>query len=248
MIEKYAPNQAAQIKQKQQQQAAQRNSGNTAGNRSSRSTSSFNSAMQQISKAKNEYQQSIKKSIEGLQAEAITPEQKREIIEQTRGKILAVNDNDFRFSNLVWLAMISKSSGEIEYAQMLLDQAEGFINRQPQDKNDFSKKRNLANAYAGVQPERSFEILEDMIYRLNDVIESYIKFSEYSSNRSVVDNGELLVNRYSRQFTNYFIFSPNAYKELAEADFERTMVWLINSTASNFASKPACRSPVHYSK
>lgn len=219
LIAKYAPQKAAQISQRQSQNNI-RGSGVRVNENGQKDN--FRAAMQNISKAKREYQQDIRKSISGLNAEGVTPEQRREIIQQTRGKILAVNNSDFRFTNLVWLAIAAKNSGEIEYAQMLLSQAEGFVNRQPQDREDFRKNRRLADAYASVYPEKSFEILEDLIYRLNGVIESYIKYSQYQSNRTITENGELLLNSNTRQFTNYLAFSPNVYKTLAESDFNRT--------------------------
>lgn len=219
LIAKYAPQKAAQISQRQSQSNITLSGVSVA---ESAQKDNFRTAMQNISKAKREYQQEIRESISGLNAEGITPEQRREVIQQTRGKILAVNNSDFRFSNLVWLAIAAKSAGEIEYAQMLLSQAEGFVNRQPQDREDFRKNRRLADAYASIYPERSFEILEDLIYRLNGVIESYIKYSQYQSNRTITENGELLLNNSTRQFTNYLAFSPNIYKALAENDFNRT--------------------------
>jgi hypothetical protein len=88
-------------------------------------------------------------------------------------------------------------------------------------KNDFSDNRMLADAYAGIDTEKTFQILENMAYRLNGVIDGYLKFMEYSDNKRVVENGELVMNNSSRQFTNYFNLSSTALQSLAGADFNR---------------------------
>ncbi|MEZ5424924.1 MAG: hypothetical protein R2747_01545 [Pyrinomonadaceae bacterium] len=229
-LEKYAPNQAAQIKNdiaRRSNEAARRGSVTapsapvaTASPVASKQ-SDFNEAVKRLSAARADYQKDLRETVQGLWAEGVTPEEKRKIIQTAKEKILAVNNPDFRFSQLIWLAGVAKQVGEKEAAQMVLGDAENMINQQPRERGDFDKNRNLANAYAGLTPDKSFSLLENMISPLNDVIESYIRFSEFSGNRRIIEDGELIVSSYGRQFTRYFSFSSQTYKSLAEADFDR---------------------------
>ncbi|MGI8544972.1 MAG: hypothetical protein ACR2MD_16045 [Aridibacter sp.] len=132
------------------------------------------------------------------------------------------NSNErWRFTNLVSLASTAKNIGEIKKAMEILGDAEDLINRDPKVKSEFSDNRNIANAYAGIDSEKSFQILELVAYRLNGVIDGYIKYMEYSDNQRMVENGELVINSNSRQFTNYLSLTPGASRSLAEKDFNR---------------------------
>lgn len=223
LIEKYAPQKAGEIKRTQQAARQALNTRAGTGNQLPQPpTSDYSSARRRMSQARRDFQEELRKSVENLSAEGITPEQRRETLNQTRGKILAVNNDDVRFTNLLWLAQVSRGAGEDEFAEKLLEQAEGFANRQPETRTEFGKNKQLAAGYAGIRPARSFAILEDLVYRLNGVIESYIKYNHFTGgNRAGTENGELLINRSSRQFTQYLSFSPQTYRTLAEADFER---------------------------
>jgi hypothetical protein len=79
----------------------------------------------------------------------------------------------------------------------------------------------LANAYAAVNAEKSFAILENMIYRLNDVIEGFVKVNEFSGNSRMVENGEMIMSRASQQFTGFLFISGSNLQHLAEADLAR---------------------------
>ena len=56
---------------------------------------------------------------------------------------------------------------------------------------------------------------------MNGVIDGYIKFMEYSGNQRTVENGELVMGNYSKQFTNYFSLPSSSLHALAEKDLNR---------------------------
>lgn len=220
-LEEYSPNSAAQVKRTFEQRNAARNnrrngSGVGASSRGSRNTSQ-RSYWEQRSKFQNE----LNTDLNRLGEEGLSSEDKQKIINEAKDKILSIEENSFRFTNLLGLALRANVVGEKELASNILGEAETLINQDPKEKRDFSRNRSLANAYASVDADKSFVILENMVYRLNDVINGYIKYMEFSGNGRVIENNELLMNSRNRQFTNYLRISSIAMKSLAESDYNR---------------------------
>lgn len=166
-----------------------------------------------------------REGLNGLFDEVADPEsaedEVKEAIARAREAILSADDDGFRFENLAELAVRSHKAGEEEEAVSLMKEAEMYVASSPKQRADFSASLTIANAYSVVDPDKSFAILEDMIYRLNGVIDGYVRFAEYSSNGMTVENGELIMNRYSKQFTGYFDLAPNVVTGLAAHDAER---------------------------
>ncbi len=222
-IEQYAPQKAALVQKAVAAQTNQNNSRRTAitGGRGNGIGSSQTSSWQKINEARSNAQKEITKSFQGLQAQNLSNEDKIKLINETRAKIIAVNNNSFRTSNLIALSRQAKQAGQDELAAVLLADAERYVNLQPKERNDFMENRNLANAYTSVDAEKSFAILENMIFRLNDIIESFVKVGEFSGNSRMVENGEMIMSGASRQFTSYLAINGNNLQDLASADLKR---------------------------
>lgn len=156
-----------------------------------------------------------------LQTGTLSAEERRERLEAIRRRVLAEPDGAKRFKGLVELAGAAVAAGESEIARSVLGEAEQNIERAPRLRVDFLNSRNLASAYAPVDPDRSFLIMEDMVYRLNEVIEAYIIYNRYHGSGRVVENDEMIFNGRTRQFTNHFKVSSSAIRDLAAADYER---------------------------
>ncbi len=219
-LEKYSPNSAAQVKQTFDQRNAGRNA--RRGNRNPISkTFSGNEDQKERSEERSKFQNEINKDLNNLGNENLSAEDKEAIINQTKSKILSVNDDKYRFKGLVNLAIRVAVMGDKESAAGILYDAETYMIVDPKERNDYAQSQTLANAYALVDTDRSFSILENMIYRLNGVINGYIKFMEFSGNRRILENGELIMNSRSQQFTRYLNLYPQTLRNLAENDYSR---------------------------
>ena len=221
LLEKYAPEKLPAVRNALARRSANRNNSGGRVTNNRQNADSLNSVIQKMNQARMESQREIGKSLEKLGDVNLGSEEKAQIIEDARKKILAVNNDLFRFSNLVWLANQASNFGENDIARTLLADAERFVNLQPKERADFSASRSLGSAYAEISPERSFAILENMIFRLNEVIDGYVKFGEFNGNGRIIENGELLLTRYSRQFTSYISLPGKTLEKLAETDFAR---------------------------
>ncbi len=218
-LDKYAPNSAAEVKRTFEQRKAARNSTrNTNRNPTVRPNSSTTKKMWEN---RANFQKDLAASINRLGDKELTSEDRQNVIREAKSKIMSVDDNIFRFNSLVGLAVRAANSGETDLAKEILNEAEYYIDQDPKQRSDFTHNRNLANAYASVDANRAFIILENMVYRLNGVINAYVSYMEFTGNGRIVENDELVMNSRNRQFTNYFKFSTETLKKLAESDYAR---------------------------
>ena len=218
-IEKYDSNSAIRIRQVIEQRNSLRTSRNNRNSQRQKTVSDWEKRRNE----RRQTQQNLSETLSKLNSEDSGDDEKNQtILEEARRKIMAVNDDEYRFKNLVSLAIRAANLGEQTSAGTILTEAENFTSRNLQEKKDFSNYQKLAEAYALIEPAKSFAIYEDMIYRLNSIIESYVRYMEFSGNRRAVDANELMMNNYGSQFINYLKFSPNSLKSLAASDFART--------------------------
>lgn len=149
------------------------------------------------------------------------PSARVKAISEARTKIVGLEGDSNRIRYLSLLANMAITAGEKELASEVLGEAEGFVRREPRDKQEFSDLRMLINAYAMADPVRAFEILENVIYRLNGVVDAYVRYMEFSTNWRVVEDGEMRMTGYSRQFTGYARVSDRTARMLVAEDLER---------------------------
>ncbi len=219
-LEKYSPSSASQIKRVFEQRKTSHS--RRPGVRTETSSGNFSGVnSEKMRDERSKFQTNLAEGLRSLGDENKTSEERQKMLDEAKDKIMSVDDDGYKFNALISLASQATVIGEKDSAISILDAAESFIKQDPKERRDFSNSRSLANAYALVDADRAFNILETMIYRLNGVINGYIKFMEFSGNGRIVENDELLMNRRSRQFTNYLNFSPGALKSLAESDYTR---------------------------
>lgn len=229
LIEKYASQQAAQVKQAVEQKKASQNNSSAqrkkrsgVGSANTSSVRSINRTRTKMNQAQKNYQKEITEIVTKLSDENISAADRKNIIKEARNKILAINNDSFRSSNLIWLAMVAAKYEEIDLAQKILGEAENAISAQSVKKQDFKDHWKLVNAYAGISPDKLFALMENMIYGLNGVINAYINYNIYTGNERVFKNGELVIKSNIGNSLPFFNISIFSLKKLAEADFKRT--------------------------
>ncbi len=217
-LEKYSPQSVAQVKTAFEQRTSRRSN-----NRSRQSTRISNEMRAEINTRKDavKMQNEINNSFKNLTSENISSDEKLKILSDLQNKIMLEGVDNLRFINLVRLSDTANSIGETKRTEQILSEAERLVNQDPKTKTEFADSRSLASSYARVDADKSFQILENIAYRLNGVIDGYIKFMEYSNDQRTVENGELVMGNHSKQFTNYFSLPSKSLYALAEKDFNR---------------------------
>ncbi|QQS42679.1 MAG: hypothetical protein IPM63_07035 [Acidobacteriota bacterium] len=222
-IEKYSPGTASRITTTfEQRRAAREPKGASAGSYSgSTSEQAERIERDQARESARKYRDDLSKLLDAAGDGEATSEARKEAISSARESILSVDDDRFRYTNLAALAVRAYRAGETDDAVSMMKEAEMYLEAAPKERSDFSASMTIAQAYAIVDPDRAFTFFEEMAYRLNGVIDGYVRFAEYSGNGRTVENGELLMNRYARQFTGYFNLPENVVEGLAAHDLER---------------------------
>lgn len=222
-IEKFSPNRAAQLRQKIKTAPANSNSNSNSGNVKSEAITNYYKK-QQLEKEKQE------KSIEELKAiggNKLSDEQRAKAIAEAQIMIEAIDDPTVKITALSGLAAQIAKSGDIELARQFMKQAESFVSNTPKNYIDYLQLWLLASAYAQVDAEKSFPILETAVYNLNDTIAAFIKVGEFiDTNGEIMEDGEVQVSGFggsgiTRELLGGLGASQPTLRALAEADFAR---------------------------
>jgi hypothetical protein len=231
LIEKYSPSSAAKIRQKTGIKSgiepkvytvasASSGSGRGSGSGSSNDPSRFWNSINKLTSQNFQKLSDFGKTVSSLTNKDKTDEEVLKSIEEKHQEVIAMENPDFRFAGLLVLAAQTARLEKKDLAEQYLDEARNLLNGNLKNQKDFSDNFSLANAYANVNSDKSFTILENAVFQLNDIISATIKMGEYTGG-GVVEDGELQMsaNQYSLRFFNV---STETLKKLAEIDFERT--------------------------
>jgi hypothetical protein len=141
---------------------------------------------------------------------------------EVRRMLVNLKSNDEKVTALTELVIAVAANGDKEAAGKLLDEANQFLPPQVKRKPSLDVTVKIANAFAVVQPERAFGLLETSIAQMNELIAAGILIDEFYEYQTM-KNDEVLFATMERQG---LLHTPNAValiKNLATADFERTV-------------------------
>lgn len=139
-------------------------------------------------------------------------------IEETR-QMAARLPAEQRTAALIQLANVLASKGEKQLALQVMDEARGTVGYQPVSYQEFSSLLSIARAYVGLEPARSFEIIEPIIERFNTLIAAAAVLDGFDHRRYFKD-GELLPQN-SSTLVNTIMQCVRDMTFLATIDFDR---------------------------
>ncbi len=219
-IEKYAPSRAAQIRQKFDIKKPRRG-GSVESSAvsppppspdSNTGAESPENAMDQIAK---------------LNTQQLPKEEREKIVASARKTIGGIKDPNQKIMALTALALQISKLGDKELAVEIMDEGRNLVNLQPKNYLDFMKIWMLAGGYSQIDAGKSFNILEDAVFRLNETISAFIKVGEFMDiNGDLIDDGEIQVGSFgggiSRELLRNLGATDTTIRSLAVADFTRT--------------------------
>lgn len=234
-IEKYAPARAAQIRQKfaiktQSETGARLSGGGTgSGIGSGRVMTVRGNAGVAATGMESGEQAQQKQIMEGLQnlgAKQMSKEERQKVVGQARKIIAGIKEPTARLFALSALAAQIVAVDK-ELALQIMDEAKNSMNSQPKNYQDFLQIWLLAGGYAQVDADKSFPILEDAIFRINDTISAAVKIAEFMDTSSeIIEDGEVQIGVFGGGMTRELMRGLGAtdatIRTLARADFART--------------------------
>lgn len=139
-------------------------------------------------------------------------------------KLLTTNKkSDERIKVLTELAMFLAEKPDKESkenALKLVDEASQSLKGRVRHKTDLDATMQVAAAYAKVQPERAFTLIENSISQMNDLITAGIAVNDFYQ-QGALKNEELDFEVMQSQSTIHVAKSVEMMKALAAIDFER---------------------------
>lgn len=141
---------------------------------------------------------------------------------EVRKLLVGLKTNQDRIAALTELSLALAAKGDNETAKNLLEESLQILFTTPVNKTGLESAGKIAAAYSIVVPEKAFTIVEIGFEQMNPYIDAGIKldvFYDYGS----VEAGELLYDAMNRQLLLHLPNSTVLLKNLASADFERTV-------------------------
>jgi hypothetical protein len=170
------------------------------------------------------------------------PVQQREMLNQVidRQVLAAVDKRDFeqmrlllaqvpsqqrRFDLLVQVvtSLVSNQDEKVKTVQLLADEAATLLSGEVKTQRQLLAHIQLANLYAKIDPNRSFELLDKIIDRSNEVVNALLVIDGFglNSGNEYSYNGELAISQ--SLFANYD-YALIILQELAYVDLERCLI------------------------
>jgi hypothetical protein len=237
LIEKYAPARALQIRAKFPNKIKPKTAvvmatpvQNSAVLRapplSTENVAEIEARKEEETKAKKEQEQMMQNA-QKLASKELPKEERDKIVEQSRKIINGLGSKQEKIIALSMLASQVSRLGDKELAAEIMKDAQMLVNPQPKNYKDFMETWFLASAYSETDPDKAFPILEDAIFRLNDLLSAFIKVGEFIDvSGEMIDDGEVQVGAMGGSMINGLTrelgIANATVRNLAIADFDKT--------------------------
>ncbi len=126
-------------------------------------------------------------AMEKLEAGELPKEERDKILEEARAIVAKATSREKKIMGLSMLGALAKRAGDDELANEVMREAEAVVPQNPKTYQDLLYVWALIAGYAEVNPDRSFVILEDTIYRVNGLIDAFVRIAEF------IDVGEQMI-------------------------------------------------------
>ncbi len=161
-----------------------------------------------------------------LQNKELPVEERNKIIANGRRILAETKGRDKKIIGLSMLAAQVAKLGDQQLADQIMRDAEGLVNPQPKNAKDFLYSWMLVSGYAESNPEKAFGILDNLVYRANDLLGAAVKIGEFVDvNEEIFNDGEVQIGSFGgtmvRGLTGGLGMGAGPVKSLAKADFKR---------------------------
>jgi hypothetical protein len=234
-IERFLPARAAQIRQKfdmQKKKASVNSKGvavvaNSNGNILSPDAAPPPLVAPSVSvKSAEDRKKKIADDLQNPDIKKLSEDERKKVVEESRKIIGETVDRDQKLLALSALALRIAKLGDKELASVIMKEAQNLVNLQPKNYREYIEIWMLVGAYAQVDAEKAFSILETTVFRLNDTISAFVKVGEFIDiSGEMIDDGEIQVGSFGGEMTRGMLgtlgASDSTVRSLAAADFTR---------------------------
>lgn len=243
-VDKYAPSRAAQVRAKFKLGPAGRSGGSGYGsvnamNAAVRMSNTYANAAEapkpnpdweaaeREREAREEAERKLMEEIGGLGKKELPKEERDRIVARAREIIMKTPGRDKKIMALSALAASVKQAGDAELAAEIMREAESFIRPDPRNYQDFIATWSVISGYAAAEPNRAFMMLDDTIYRANEVIAAFVRVGEFIDvTEQMIVDGEIQLGSFGggmiRGLSSELNVAEATIGLLVDADLART--------------------------
>ncbi|HVF57394.1 MAG TPA: hypothetical protein VM934_14665 [Pyrinomonadaceae bacterium] len=160
--------------------------------------------------------------LESLNQTALVYALRKGKLDDARQLVSQIRSKEKRAAALAGLATIAATAGDKKMAGQLLDEARLLASERPKNIEQLNLHLQLARAYALVEPARSFEIVEVIVDRANDMIAAADVLDGFMGGPEIFRNGELVMHSGLASLEMIFQQYGKELATLARVDFDRT--------------------------
>lgn len=238
LIEKFSPSRAVQIRARNNSRTSLSNRSSYVGNAAPRiyaanvANAPANSAAvtsNRDSAASSDEvpsEEDLMKNLTNLQNKDLPKEEREKVITKARKIISSLPGKQAKIFALSNLAAQVYKVGDKDLAAEIMREAEGLVNLQPKNYQDYIEVWLLINGYAQSDANKAFPILEDAVSRINETLNAFVKVAEFIDVQGeIIDDGEVQVGAFGgsmvREITNGLGQTDSVLRNLAKADMVR---------------------------
>ncbi len=190
-------------------------------------TGSAQSPAEKERAAREEAEREMTEGVAKLGQKDLPKEEREKIVAKAREMIGKTTGRDKKIAGLSMLAASVAKAGDKQLASEIMREAATLVNPQPKTYLDFMYSWMLASGYAVAEPDKAFPVLDDAIFRANELISSVVRIAEFVDvNEEVIADGEFQVGAFGGQMirgmTGSVGMADSTITSLIEADFEKT--------------------------
>ncbi|MBK9162994.1 MAG: hypothetical protein IPM21_03645 [Acidobacteria bacterium] len=241
IIDKYSPARAAQVRAKFKMGPAGRSSGRNIGTSNAMANAANTTANIGVSstpnpdweaaererEAREEAERKLMEDIGGLGKKELPKEERDRIVARSREIIMKTPGREKKIMALSALATSVKQAGDVALTAEIMREAESLVRPDPRNYQDFLATWMIISGYASAEPDRAFMMLDDTIYRANEVIGAFVRVGEFIdvTEQMIVDS-EIQLGAFGggmiRGLSNELNIAEATIGLLVDADLART--------------------------
>jgi hypothetical protein len=176
---------------------------------------------------KRQAEEKLMSDVQKLGKGELPKEEREKVIAQSRKILMQTRGKDKQIMGLSMLASQVARAGDKQLAAEIMRDAEGLVNPNPKNYQDFMYTWMLASGYAEADPDKAFPILESAIGRANDLIAAFVKVGEFIDvTEEMISDGEAQVGAFGggmiRGLSRELGVAETTIQTLVKADFGKT--------------------------
>ena len=140
---------------------------------------------------------------------------------EARQLLARLRSSEERVGLLAQMAAMAQGKGDHQMARGLLEEARGLLDSQVINTQQLNSRLQVARSYASLEPAQSFDLIEPIIDRINEVLAAAEVLDGFMGGNNLFRDGELIMQPQNGQLEMIYYSFAREIGQLARHDFKR---------------------------